>query len=588
MKNRIPRFESMRASVHPAVRIGKPEDRTMLFRVTDETPDRYNTRIKSNGWDFSEYLPNPVFMWAHNYEELSVGDTLKMIRREGQPKKPTMALVKFHEKELYPFADTVFRFYDGGHLRGTSVGFDTLEQLEIDGREERAKLGFVADRPAFDLTKNRLWEISAAPVPGNPAALTEQLAAEADGYRLRIPAGKYDPNHDTLGLRVRWAWRELEIMRLALAIEGNKDFDNVRKRKLVEKAVNEYYTGNRFACPFPFASFDECVAEVSQGDAADPAAVCGAWESECGKPAKEAPMKKKARQSTTVGKAATLVVERRRRKIRQEEEEEEENTEATRNPKRNVEKALEAAKAYQQAADTLAARAEELVDSLEKLAAGDVEEEPEEEQAEEEEEEEEETEQAEEEEDEEMEEEEEEGRGERGTKLAATLNEAIDAMATGEGEDGEEGGKTRADIIGEIATAAGIDEATVNQILDGEIDCPPEDRLEGFASVLDLSMETLLSRAREDGCTYGEEGEQEDAHDDEEEEEEEEEDQMFIKKKKAKKKARRKARHVCRCGGTRKRPASRSGRDADDAETRAELVKLSKKLAGGLKVSTKE
>ena len=79
----------------------------------------------------------------------------------------------------------------------------------------------------------------------------------------------------------------------------------------------------------------------------------------------------------------------------------------------------------------------------------------------------------------------------KGETLAMLLNDAI-----GDGDD-------RADTITMMATAAGVDENTVNQILDGEIDCPPMDRLEGFAEALSgVSLSSLIEAAESDGCSY--------------------------------------------------------------------------------------
>ena len=81
-----------------------------------------------------------------------------------------------------------------------------------------------------------------------------------------------------------------------------------------------------------------------------------------------------------------------------------------------------------------------------------------------------------------------------GRKLAALLNRLIDAKATD--------ARPRSDVIGAMADGAGIDAGTVNQILDASIDCPPLARLEGFARVLDESVERLKSAAGEDGCKF--------------------------------------------------------------------------------------
>ncbi len=81
-----------------------------------------------------------------------------------------------------------------------------------------------------------------------------------------------------------------------------------------------------------------------------------------------------------------------------------------------------------------------------------------------------------------------------GERLAAELNRLIDNQVTEE--------RSREDIIADMAEAAGIDVSTVNQILRGEINCPPVERLQGFADVLDVDVTELISAAEEDGCLY--------------------------------------------------------------------------------------
>jgi hypothetical protein len=82
----------------------------------------------------------------------------------------------------------------------------------------------------------------------------------------------------------------------------------------------------------------------------------------------------------------------------------------------------------------------------------------------------------------------------RGESLAATLNDAVDEVTSDD--------MPRADIIAQMASQAGIDESTVNDILNANIDCPPIGRLEGFSEVLDIDLETIVSAAETDGCDY--------------------------------------------------------------------------------------
>ena len=82
----------------------------------------------------------------------------------------------------------------------------------------------------------------------------------------------------------------------------------------------------------------------------------------------------------------------------------------------------------------------------------------------------------------------------RGSKLASRLSSIIDSKVTDS--------RPRSDIIAAIASAAGISESTVNQILNGSINCPPRERLSGFASALSVSLSSLITAAEGDGCNY--------------------------------------------------------------------------------------
>jgi len=85
----------------------------------------------------------------------------------------------------------------------------------------------------------------------------------------------------------------------------------------------------------------------------------------------------------------------------------------------------------------------------------------------------------------------------RGQSLASLLNEQIDSMVEGD-ED-----LNRGDVIRDMASAAGISPSTVQEILAAEIDCPPLQRLRGFAQVLPATLGQIRAAAERDGCSYG-------------------------------------------------------------------------------------
>lgn len=84
----------------------------------------------------------------------------------------------------------------------------------------------------------------------------------------------------------------------------------------------------------------------------------------------------------------------------------------------------------------------------------------------------------------------------KGRSLGSFLDKRIESMTTES--------RSRADIVESIGSAAGISSSTVNQILNGSINCPPLSRLRGFARALNVSMNSLTSAAEGDGCNYDE------------------------------------------------------------------------------------
>jgi transcriptional regulator with XRE-family HTH domain len=75
-----------------------------------------------------------------------------------------------------------------------------------------------------------------------------------------------------------------------------------------------------------------------------------------------------------------------------------------------------------------------------------------------------------------------------GQKLASTLNSLINSKATDD--------LPRADIVANLAEAAGLEVDAVEEILQGETSPPLED-LRGFAQVLDVDPEELLEDEEE-------------------------------------------------------------------------------------------
>ena len=148
--------------------VGPEEDRVLRFVGSDETPDRDNDVIEVAGWKLDNYLKNPVFMWAHSYDEPPIGKAVN-VTIDAMTKK-LLFDVKFPSAETYPFADTVYKLYKEGFLSATSVGFRGIKHKT---RDEDEVLNLPEWRRGRRYMEQELLELSAVPVPCNPNALVE-------------------------------------------------------------------------------------------------------------------------------------------------------------------------------------------------------------------------------------------------------------------------------------------------------------------------------------------------------------------------------------------------------------------------------
>lgn len=146
MKNLVKLFKTKATSIDE----GKSQ---ATFVISDESTDRQGEVIKQDGWDFKNYLANPVVLFGHDSYDLPIGKTVNIEVADGQ----TLATIEF-ATAIYEKAAIVFNMVKAGILNTVSVGFIN--------RENEGDV----------LTKNELLEISVVPVPANPNAIV--LAAK--------------------------------------------------------------------------------------------------------------------------------------------------------------------------------------------------------------------------------------------------------------------------------------------------------------------------------------------------------------------------------------------------------------------------
>lgn len=149
--------------------------RTKRFTITTDSVDRDGDTIAVDGWDISNYMKNPVVLWAHDSRTLPIGKALEVIASPGK----LSAVDEFTTRELNPLGDMVYNLVDQGFLNAVSVGF---RPIKWSFNEDRGGSGWM---PAYDFLEQELLEHSVVPIPANPDALIEARSAGIDILPLK-------------------------------------------------------------------------------------------------------------------------------------------------------------------------------------------------------------------------------------------------------------------------------------------------------------------------------------------------------------------------------------------------------------------
>lgn len=151
------------------------------FRVimTSDKKDRDGEIIKLDGWNFDNFMKNPVVVYGHNYYSIeNVIGRVDKIYREGNT---IVAEGRFASEAANPKAQMVRRLYDEKILQAVSVGFI------VKGRD-------VQDDSI--ITSAELLELSFVPIQSNPDAVDIMKALE--GLSVKdAPNGDEDEDKDT-------------------------------------------------------------------------------------------------------------------------------------------------------------------------------------------------------------------------------------------------------------------------------------------------------------------------------------------------------------------------------------------------------
>lgn len=146
---------------------GDKDSRVRRFRISTETKDRHGDVVRSKGIQLKNFRKNPVVLFSHDARQPPIGKSPKMEKGDGT----LDADVDFFEREVFEFADTIFRIVEVGGLKAASIGF---MPIDFDLLKEDEDTG---DRfPGIDFKKIDLLEFSIVPIPANPEAVALALS----------------------------------------------------------------------------------------------------------------------------------------------------------------------------------------------------------------------------------------------------------------------------------------------------------------------------------------------------------------------------------------------------------------------------
>ena len=142
--------------------------------------DRYGERIDPQGWDFKQYMENPIVEWAHRYDIPAIGKIEGLTIDEAG----LHGLVYFNDKSFDFFGWSIGQRVKAGVIRAGSVGFRVME-IEIPSKADSV------DGTSLILRKQELLEFSICNVPANPWALAKTIEAVKTETKQEITRPDY-------------------------------------------------------------------------------------------------------------------------------------------------------------------------------------------------------------------------------------------------------------------------------------------------------------------------------------------------------------------------------------------------------------
>lgn len=221
-------------------------DRVVRYLFSSPAVGRDMHTVAADAWQLDNFRTNPVFLWAHDDKAPPIGKVIEIsAQRDG-----LKGAVRYAEREISPFADSIYQLVKGRYLNAVSVSWLPIEWSRSTDR----------DRPGgLDFSKVELLEISQVPLPASPEALATARSAGIDTGPLHAwleqvldTGGLVSVPRDELNALRRAAKMAEPVSRAAaewkvgaakdLAVEDSDSWDGAA----AEKSIFEWAGGDDF------------------------------------------------------------------------------------------------------------------------------------------------------------------------------------------------------------------------------------------------------------------------------------------------------------------------------------------------------
>jgi hypothetical protein len=190
----------------------------LVFHASTTGLNRYNFRLRSEGWRLANFRRNPVVFWLHDPTKPPIGRA----EVDTHPAGGLRASVTFDRGD--PFAADVDRKYREGFLHAVSVGWGFVT---ADGKPVMDWHRLSAEQIERELFYD-LEEISAVPIPADAGAVRE-LARLGRGAVARELADLLAPD-----LTLHPAGVAALLAAISVPANGRETVDQAAARRLLE------------------------------------------------------------------------------------------------------------------------------------------------------------------------------------------------------------------------------------------------------------------------------------------------------------------------------------------------------------------